>query len=143
MNAGLAKLRQIQAQKLYEGTLLAREPDSGEEGVVPEGGSAETVASSLSSPSIFSAETSQEQQKEPEEVPSSPEPRPFYGDAREDESEAVNWLRSRLTNGPQHIAVLFSEWCADVVGRPSHEISARMDLLNDARWALEVNPTLV
>jgi hypothetical protein len=68
------------------------------------------------------------------------EPRPFYDDAREDEPEAVRWLRSRLTTGPQHIADLFSEWCADVVGHPSHEISARMDLLNDARWALDVHP---
>jgi hypothetical protein len=51
---------------------------------------------------------------------------------------AMAWLRSRLALGPQQIADLFSEWCADVVGRPSPEISARMDLLNDARWALEV-----
>ncbi len=50
---------------------------------------------------------------------------------------AMSWLRSRLADGPKLISDVFKEWCSDVVGRPSPEIDARIDQLNDARWALD------
>jgi len=50
--------------------------------------------------------------------------------------EAMTWLRSQLSAGPKRIADLFFVWCAPVVGRPSAEIAAKIDLLNDSRWAL-------
>ena len=52
--------------------------------------------------------------------------------------QAMSWLRSQLAAEPKHISDLFFEWCAGVVGRPSPEIDARIDLLNNARWALGV-----
>lgn len=67
-------------------------------------------------------------------------PRPFYDDAREEETEAVIWLRHKLTTGPVRIGDLMRVWCEPVVGRPSGEISARIDQLTDARWTLDVTP---
>lgn len=68
----------------------------------------------------------------------SPEPVPFHDDGREYESEAAIWLRQKLATGPMRIGDLMRAWCANVVGRSGQEISARIDLLNDARTSLNV-----
>ena len=63
---------------------------------------------------------------------------PFYDDARPYDSEAVLWLRHKLVTGPQRIGDLMKVWTAEVVGHPTNEISARIDLLKEARRLLSV-----
>lgn len=75
-------------------------------------------------------------------VPQNPLPAdvPSHDDARIFDSESGRWLRHKLASGPQRVADLMRVWLEPVVGRPSGEISARIDLLNDARWELDAEP---
>jgi hypothetical protein len=76
----------------------------------------------------------------PSESIPTPAPRSFLADARELDSEATRWLRQQLASGPMRIGEMMGAWCEPVRGYSSQDISARIDLLNDARAALDAEP---
>lgn len=65
---------------------------------------------------------------------------PLSLEGSRDLSESASWLHCRLITGPQRIGDLMREWCESVRGQAPRVISARIDLLNDARGELSVEP---